>query len=192
MRKRRLIYHPKKKKTSKIWLVIGLFFIFFGLWLLFAPQEKTSVSKAYKNSVVWESAIGQQLQRVILPKQKIDLPIVEAGVIDGYWELSESTASHGMGTANPGEAGNIVVFAHAREGMFLALKDVVIGDIVYLLTDKRWYSYQVKETKDVDPSFVEIVAPTEDETLTLYTCTGFFDSQRRVVIAKPLSYNGIK
>lgn len=123
-------------------------------------------------------------ERIIIPKQGINLPVIEAKVVDGYWELSETTASHGVGSANPGEIGNTVIFAHARERLFLPLKDVVVDDEVFVLTHDRWYRYQVKEIKDVNPDQIEVIAPTTDETLTLYTCSGFLDSKRRIVVAK--------
>jgi LPXTG-site transpeptidase (sortase) family protein len=126
----------------------------------------------------------QPPERIIIPGQKINLPIIEAKVVNGYWELSETTASHGIGSANPGEIGNIVIFAHAREGLFLSLKNVKENDEVFVLTKDRWYRYQVKEIKDINPDQTEVIAPTKDETLTLYTCSGFMDSTRRIVIAK--------
>lgn len=43
------------------------------------------------------------------------------------------------------------------------------------------------DTKEVLPESVEVVAPTTDETLTLYTCTGFADQKRLIVTAKRAS-----
>ncbi len=126
-------------------------------------------------------------ERIIVPSQKIDLSVIEAPVINGYWELSDTTASHGVGSANPGENGNVVIFAHAFEGLFLPLRNVQIGDEVTVLTHDHWYRYHVTQTQLVDPSQVEVVAPTPDQTLTLYTCDGFMDSKRLIVTAKPIS-----
>ena len=47
-----------------------------------------------------------------------------------------------------------------------------------------WFNYTVSEIKEVIPSQIEVIAPTPDETLTLYTCSGFGDSMRLIVIAK--------
>jgi sortase A len=116
----------------------------------------------------------------------LDIPIVEARVIDGFWELSETTASHGVGSANPGELGNTVIFAHARDELFGPLRNLRQDAFVYVLSKDRWFRYQVIETKLVDPNAVEVIAPTEDEILTLYTCSGFFDTKRLIVVAKPL------
>lgn len=137
-------------------------------------------------SLLSDRESAQPPQRIVIPNLSIDLSIVEANVVDGYWELSETTASHGVGSANPGENGNIVVFAHAREGLFLPLRNIKAGDTIYILTKDRWSRYQVFETKEVAPAESQVIAPTPVETLTLYTCSGFLDSKRLIVSAKPL------
>jgi len=43
------------------------------------------------------------------------------------------------------------------------------------------YSKQVKEIVEVKPDQVEYLLPTSEETLTLYTCSGFMDQKRFIV-----------
>ena len=124
--------------------------------------------------------------RILIPGINIDLPVVEAKVINGYWELSETSASHGVGSANPGQSGNTVIFAHAREGLFVSLRNIKTGDRIYLLTSGRWYRYSVDTTKLVSPDQTEVISPATDEILTLFTCSGFLDSKRLIVRAKPV------
>jgi|GEM_PF-925154 len=125
-----------------------------------------------------------QPEKIIIPNIGINLKIDKAKIINGYWETSEINASHGEGSANPGEKGNIVIFAHAREGLFLPLKEIKEKDTIYVLTNEKWFEYEVKEIKTVSPDQIEYIAPTKDETLTLYTCTGFLDSKRLLIISK--------
>lgn len=125
--------------------------------------------------------------RILIPSVTIDLPIAEAKVSNGYWEVFETTAGHGIGSANPGEPGNTVIFAHARQGLFLPLKDVKKDAQLYILTDTRWHRYRVAEIKEVRPQDIEVIAPTPDEILTLFTCSGFLDSKRLIVVAKPIA-----
>ena len=47
-----------------------------------------------------------------------------------------------------------------------------------------WYSYEVVDIKEVYPNQTEVIEETDDETLTLYTCSGFADSKRLIVVAK--------
>ena len=201
---------PKKHKAGNL-RRFGTLLILFGIVIAFFPfvYQKSSKFIPSKNTVKQEArtvnvtpivinqgpikidpallSTKEPLEppgRIIIPSQRINLSVVEANVVNGYWEISETTASHGVGSANPGEIGNTVIFAHAREGLFLPLKDVKENDEIIVLTKERWYRYEVKEIKDVDPNQTEVIAPTTDETLTLYTCSGFLDNKRRIVLAK--------
>ncbi len=123
-------------------------------------------------------------QRIIIPSISVDLPIALAPVIKGYWKVYPDKAGFGDGSAFPGEKGNTVIFAHARYGLFLSLQDIKVSDKVYILTGDKWLSYKVKDIKTVLPNNLEVIAPTPDETLTLFTCSGFADSKRLIVTAK--------
>jgi sortase A len=81
--------------------------------------------------------------------------------------------------------GNTVIFAHARDGLFGPLRNIVKGESVYIMMKDRWMSYKVTKTQLVNPDQTEVIAPTKDETLTLYTCSGFLDSKRLIVTAVP-------
>ncbi len=126
-----------------------------------------------------------EIKSIIIPRLNIDLSVAPSKIKNGYWEVSETSASHGEGSANPGENGNVVVFAHAREGLFLGLRGVEKGDTVYILTANRWYKYKVSEIVNVYPNDITTVAPTNSEVLTLFTCSGFFDEKRLIVKAVP-------
>lgn len=201
---------PKQKETKRGYLILGLLAIFLGASILIInsgflktkaksevknrSQEKiatTSGSPSINEPIKISSSLLSAIEttqppfRILVPGIFVDLPIVEAKVVNGFWELSENSASHGIGSANPGENGNIIIFAHARTGLFYNLKDLKNDAPVYLLTKDRWYRYRVREIKSVYPNQVETIAPTTDETLTLYTCSGFLDEKRLLVIAKP-------
>lgn len=122
--------------------------------------------------------------RVIIPQVNIDLTVVESEIIDGHWEVSEQFANHGMGSAYPGQIGNMVMFAHARPHLFLDLQNVTVGDDIYVLTDKKWFVYTVSAITQVTPDQVEVIAPTSDERVTLFTCSGFADENRFIVVGK--------
>jgi len=123
--------------------------------------------------------------RIIIPSLFIDVPIQISKVKNGFWEISETTASYGQGSAVPGENSNIVIFAHARPRLFGPLRDITFGSTVYLLTTDSWFQYRVKEIRFVTPTSVEEIKPTTTEELTIFTCSGFFDEKRMIVKAYP-------
>lgn len=123
-------------------------------------------------------------ERVVIPELSIDLPVRQAPLVNGYWQVYSDSAGWGEGSGLPGQPGNQVVFAHARVGLFKPLRGAKEGMRVYIFTKDSWLSYLITDVKEVLPNQTEVIKPTEDETLTLYTCSGFGDSRRLIVIAK--------
>lgn len=195
---------PKRKKgkqKSSLPTLIGFLLIFLGIFVI-SNLADIELSK-YKNEKAISSRTGKEPikinnflvdpleifdppQRIVLPKHQIDLKVVEAPIIDGFWETSEINASHGEGSASPGQIGNMVIFAHARVGLFYNLRDVQTNDLIYVFTKDKWYQYKVSKITSVYPNQIEVISPTADEQLTLYTCSGFADEKRLIVIAKPV------
>ena len=124
--------------------------------------------------------------RITIAALGIDLPVAEAKVENGLWQNFDSFASHGINSASPGEGSNVVIFAHAKWQMFGNLKYAQIGNEITVLTKRGKYKYQVTDIKEVTPDQVSTIAPTSEETLTLYTCIGVNDEKRLVVVAKPV------
>jgi LPXTG-site transpeptidase (sortase) family protein len=123
--------------------------------------------------------------RILIPNVSIDLKVIDAQIVNGYWELSDNTASYGLGSGQPGEKNNTVIFAHARQGLFYNLKDVKLNDVIYVFTKDKWYRYKVNKITAVYPNQTEVIKPTTTQVLTLYTCTGFYDEKRLIVTAAP-------
>ncbi len=186
-RKKTKISKERKNILNK---VIALIFIILAFMLLtgypkFSP-EKENKSPIQINESLYSNKKSENIPiRIIIPKVDIDLPITKSKIVNGYWELSDTTASYGLGSGYPGEKGNIVIFAHAKEGFFYNLKNVKDKDVIYVLTKNKWYQYKVNKITEVFPNKKEIIQPTKNETLTLYTCTGFFDEKRLIITALP-------
>lgn len=147
-------------------------------------QEPVKVDKTLTGKVTDKNKIKDSPIRILIEELKIDLPVKDARVINGYWQVFADSAAFGLGSAYPDEFGNQVIFAHAREGLFLPLRKAKIGQKVTVFTKDRWYAYKIKEIKEVLPNQIEVIAPTKEAILTLYTCSGFSDSKRLIVIAE--------
>ena len=121
---------------------------------------------------------------IVIEDLSIDLPVKKALIVDGYWEVFEDSAAWGDQSGYLGQKGNQVISAHAREGMFYNLKNAKNGMVVTVSAGENNFNYKIVSVKKVLPSQIDVVAPTEDETLTLYTCSDFADSKRLIVVAK--------
>lgn len=149
-------------------------------------QEPVKIDKNLLGGKDKKETIKNPPVRIIIPALGIDLPVKEAKVINGFWEVFVDSAAFGLGSAYPDEVGNEVIFAHAREGLFLPLRKAKIGQSVMVLSKDKWYSYKIKEIKEVLPNQTEVIAPTKDTILTLYTCSGFSDNKRFIVTAEKI------
>ncbi len=110
------------------------------------------------------------------PQAVLRIPAVEliVPVFDG---TSDKNLNRGAGriegTAQIGASGNVGLAAH-RDGYFRALKDVRVGDDLQLTTPRDVFTYRIVETSIVDPTAVEVLAPTTIPSVTLVTCYPFY------------------
>lgn len=125
----------------------------------------------------------QQAIRIEIPAIKIDAPVVQG---DGWEQLKKGVAQH-IGSANPGDSGNVVLSAHndVYGELFRDLDKLRPGDQVMLYTQQRQYVYVVDRTEIVEPTAVEVMASTGAPTVTLISCYPYLvDKQRIVVFAR--------
>jgi sortase A len=109
------------------------------------------------------------------PVAVLRIPAVglEVPVYDGVSELNLNRgAARIEGTAQFTGPGNLGLAAH-RDGYFRSLQNVHKGDRIDVLTLGERRQYRVTQLSVVAPQAVEVLAPTEEPTLTLVTCYPF-------------------
>jgi sortase A len=116
---------------------------------------------------------------------QIDAIDVFATVVqgDGWEQLKKGVGQH-IGSANPGENGNIVLSAHndVFGSIFRHLDRLNPGDEVIVYTSHKAYTYLITETQIVEPTHVEVLAPTEEPTVTLISCYPYMINNKRIVV----------
>lgn len=106
---------------------------------------------------------------------------------NGNWEVSPEKTSFLSQSARPGEGGNIILYGHNTRKILGNIRALKGGEIITLTTeDGKAHQYKVERMKESDPSDVSWLQPTDSEVLTLYTCSGIFDSKRFLVRAVPI------
>jgi sortase A len=121
--------------------------------------------------------------RITIPAIGIDAPVVTG---DG-WEQLQKGVGHHLGTANPGQVGNMVLSAHNDifGEIFRDLDQLSDGDEIYMQTTTRSFTYVVRGTRIVEPTEVSVMSPSHEPTTTLISCYPYLiDSQRIVVVAE--------
>jgi sortase A len=125
----------------------------------------------------------EQAVRIEIPSLNVDAPVVQG---DGWEQLKKGVAQH-IGSANPGQPGNVVLSAHndVYGELFRNLDRLQPGDVVKLFTAQRQYQYVVDGTQIVEPTAVDVMASTGAPTVTLISCYPYLvDKQRIVVFAR--------
>jgi sortase A len=151
----------------------------FSLW---AGKRVT----AYKQALA--THMGAPPAVLSIPRLRLDVPVFE-----GTDELTLNRgAGRILGTARPGERGNLGIAAH-RDGFFRGLKDIRPGDRIELAQLRRKLVYTVDNIAVVDPGDVTVLHARPQASLTLVTCYPFYfigDAPQRYIVQASLANSG--
>lgn len=123
---------------------------------------------------------ARQATRIVIPSIQVDAPIVQG---DGWEQLRRGVGQH-IGTASPGQKGNLVLSAHNDifGEIFKNLDMLIPGDIVTINTMGEQFTYVIKGTEVVEPTAVDVMSPTTTPTLTLISCYPYLIDNKRIVV----------
>jgi sortase A len=123
---------------------------------------------------------AEQAIRIQIPAIGVDAPVVQG---DGWEQLKKGVAQH-IGTADPGQSGNVVLSAHndIYGEIFRQLDKLKPGDEVIVFTNQKQYTYIVDGTQVVAPTAVEVMAPTGSPVVTLISCYPYLVDKQRIVV----------
>jgi sortase A len=95
-----------------------------------------------------------------------------------------------MGSSFPGVPGNMVLFGHlgGEHGTFMRLHELQPGDEFSIFTEASELRYRVRSSHETTPDDVGVLAPTDDASATLITCSGPWDpiaqtNERRLIVS---------
>jgi sortase A len=131
---------------------------------------------------------------VRIPAVGIDAEVRSVGFVLLGGQLQYDTprfeAGQYTGSADPGQAGNLVIGGHiANRGaaaVFSQLPQVKIGDVVEVFSGPAMFRYSITELRVVAPDATAVMARTHDATLTLITCSPDASHRDRVVVVGKL------
>lgn len=192
-RKKKYSEETKKQKvwrstlagTSILCIAAGLYIF----WILQAANLKPLTDA--QQTAFTPHEIGEK--QLIIPKIAVNNEIFQgqADVLQkGIWNRFPERGT-------PDQGGNFILSGHRfvfdktpartkQKSYLYNIDKLVIGDTILIDWRHKRYKYKVTDIYSVDPNAVEIEEPSEDDRLTLYTCTLEGQSDGRVVIeAKP-------
>ena len=171
---------------SRSFILAGLILTFFGFYLVYLRNSPRILTFDSKPKVVSTSSKNAPVGLEI-PSLKINLPIVAAIQKGSNWETTNIGVSYLSTTPAPGQTGNSVLYGHNWASLLRNLPEMKPGQSLFItMKNGERQEFRVEYTAIVDPSQTYIIDSTNDTRITLYTCIGFLDSKRFVVVAKPL------
>ncbi len=124
-----------------------------------------------------------QADRIQIQAINVDAPVVQG---DSWDQLKKGVGQH-VGSADPGQTGNLVLSAHddVFGEIFRNLDRLQPGDQVVVFTQQQQFVYIVTSSQIVAPTEVDVMNSTSEPTLTLISCYPYMvDTSRIVVFAK--------
>ena len=203
----------QKVVTNRIsWILIGSGLVLLSLWSIAMvhrqvasraaiaafdapPQTETVVRTAdgsLVNTSLWSSKRVGEFKKAL--NVRTDPPVailriprigIEVPVFPGSDNFTLNRGAGWIdGTAEPGANGNCGIAAH-RDGFFRGLKDIQVDDTIDVTTHGGVQKFAVSRIMIVEPTRVDVLAPTNEATLTLVTCYPFYfvgDAPKRFIV----------
>lgn len=147
-------------------------------------SEKELLENSIKRTTGWGEDLNYGSQGVVggiyVPSVDIKLPITKG--------IGKNSLSRGVGTAFEDRdmgKGNYVLLGHNspnRHVLFSPLEDMKTGDKIYV-SDATWmYEYETIDKKRIHQSQGEVMDNTEENIITLITCFGGLNTDKRTVV----------
>jgi sortase A len=150
---------------------------------------------------------GYVPDRIVIPAIDLDAPVVPATstaleIRDQWfeqWNVPDQRAAGWQITSAPlGQTGNTVLGGHHNEygKVFGRLVDLEIGDVIYLHSGSKVFTYLVTDRQLLQEADVSLdirkanavwISPTTDERVTLVTCWPRRNNTHRlIIVAHPI------
>ncbi len=139
-----------------------------------SPDEASEASSSTENNP----------EKLEIPDQKIALPIMPSSIVNGEWQVSTQGVSL---LSQFSEASNhgLVLFGHDWPVLLGRMRQSKIGEHVSLTyKDGTKKTYRIESVFSVSPTQLDILNLAKPDTVLIYTCSGFMDSKRFVVLAQ--------
>lgn len=148
------------------------------------------------NSITQEGVAS----RLVIPKLKLDAPVVVAPIKDQSWQVDHlgQKVGHLEGTAVPGSNSNVVLAGHITlaqgvYGPFAGLAQLSPGDILTVYQGGQKFDYMVDGYDIVERTAIDVTYPTSTGQLTLITCNNWNSEtgqyEQRLVVKSHLASN---
>lgn len=183
---------PKNKKSQSGKRKIALSLMLFGIVFVLIPilyhfNQTIQLSLFTPTAKAVVKTNNSTPLEISIPAINLNLPVKQTAISNNTWEIAEDGVSHLITSAKPGSRGPIIMYTHNTPERFGPILTLTSGKSIILKTaDAKYHIYTIEKTLEVYPNQMDVFEQ-KNETLILYTCSGFADLKRFIVIAKPSS-----
>ncbi len=143
-------------------------------------------AKTDSQNVKTEASASSEVipNRLIISDHQINLPISKSSVENGEWQVSTQGVSL-MSPANPSIEQGFVLFGHDWPVLLGRIRQAKIGQQIELqYNNGKQETYRIESIFSISPTQLDILKLAKPKTILIYTCSGFLDSKRFVVLAQ--------
>lgn len=126
-----------------------------------------------------------QARRLIIPAIDVDSLVAQG---DDWEQLRKGVVGQHIGTADPGQNGNMVFSGHndIYGEVFRRLDELQAGDEIQIHSTTQIFTYVITGWRVVAPTEVSVLAPTAHPSLTLISCYPYLVDDQRIVVTADL------
>lgn len=170
---------------SKILISSGIVIVIVASVLLWKRNDPNRLQ--FDSKDIPDTAGATQLAEpvgLIIESLRLKLPIIPATKKGEMWETTASGVSYLTLSPRPGESGNSILYGHNWGSILGSLHSIRPGQIIEIYySDGTVREFVVLSLSEISPQDISVLDASDDSRVTLYTCSGFFDQKRLVVIA---------
>lgn|GEM_PF-2241149 len=127
---------------------------------------------------------GKDPIQLQIPNHQIDLPVIPSSIINGEWQVTTkgvSLLSSNIDSTNRG----LILFGHDWPILLGQMRQAKIGETFFLeYRDGSQEKYLITSVFSVTPNQLDVLDLAKQHTVLIYTCSGFMDNTRFVVLGQ--------
>jgi sortase (surface protein transpeptidase) len=152
----------------------------YQLWLRYQPS---SAIQPYNHSAI--EPASRLPTRITLSDIGLDLPVIPVEVLNNIWPETTEGVSYMSNSPLPGDPGNSIFWGHDFPRLLGNLKSATVGQTLSVYFGSVKKDFIISKKIITSPTDLSILSSTIYPQLTIYSCTGFLDSQRLALVASP-------
>lgn len=158
------------------------------LWQKYVPAKLSFTNTQLVQNTTTTQNTSKLPVRLQISALDIDVAVQAMSFADSHWSAPSQGIVYLLDTPLPGQMGNSVLYGHNWNSLLGNLNKAKVGQTITIqFSDKSVQNFTIQSIRVVSSNQAEVLDQSKDQRLTLYTCTGFWDQKRLVVVAKPQS-----